>query len=74
MLRVWLLLLDILIRIGLVKLPQREQSEELDREQSEELDRHDFDRNKSNNTATAMKIRLIKSDYPARCTRIFVCI
>lgn len=37
MLRAWLLLFDILIRIGLVKLPQREQSEE--------LERHDFDRN-----------------------------
>lgn len=45
MLRAWLLTLDILIRIGLLKLPQQEQSEELDRdekkpEQSEELERN----------------------------------
>lgn len=44
MLQAWLLTLDILIRTGLLKLPQQEQSKELDRdekkpEQSEELER-----------------------------------
>jgi hypothetical protein len=38
MLRAWLLTIDILIRIGLVKLHQQEQSEK--------LDRHHFNQNK----------------------------
>lgn len=37
MLRAWLLTLDILIRIGLVKLPQQEQSKELEQQEQKEL-------------------------------------